>query len=151
MRNFTLFGIVAWLLLFVSCSSKQRLSELSSSEKNLLTALNQFRAEEGKAELLPVRNLTELARKDAQRRVREGGGYVKLREKTGYERMLTLGGRAYVDGNEGEQLLKFWKGNPVQAQWLRGSYAAVGVGTAQESGKVLRGVVLLGGYSADGI
>ena len=125
-------------------------ASLSSKEQILLNTNNQNRAEQGKAPFKASESLTELARKDAQRRVTENSGYVDQRGKTGYERMLTLSGRARQGEDFGKDLMAAWQRTPLQKQWLEDDYAAVGVGTATGSNGLETGVVLLGGFSGGG-
>ena len=61
-------------------------------------------------------SLTEIAREDAKRRASEGSGYVDNRKKTGYERMLTLSGRAKAGDAFGPTLLSYWDKSPSPAR-----------------------------------
>ena len=139
-------------LFVASCGSSQvPPAQLSPSEKNLLSALNDYRASQGKSELKPLTDLTKLARGDAARRVTSGGDYVDLRHETGYERMLTLAGKAGGGETFGSRLMEIWQKNPIQRTWLEGSHMGVGVGTASGATGLQTGVVLLGGFSGEGI
>lgn len=145
---FALFFVVA----LSSCSTQTFVdNELSASEQNLLSAINGYRASLGKEALQPSSTLIENARNEANRRISRQEGYVDIREKTGYERMLTLAGTARAGEGFAEQLMQVWQKNPIQREWLKGSYSGVGVGTATAESGLQAGVLLLGGFSADGI
>lgn len=122
-------------------------AELSPEERSLLSAINDYRKSEGEKPLQASVGLTELAREDAQRRATQGAGYVDNRSKTGYERMLTLAGKARGGEQFGSTLVGFWQKSPIQKQWLEGSYSGVGVGSATGTTGMKTGVVLLGGFS----
>lgn len=148
--GFLSLGVV--LLLLTSCGTKSiPLAKLSEPEQGLLRAINNDRVSKGKVVLKPSSKLTEIARKDAARRVGSGGGYVDHRQDTGYERMLTLAGRAKSGPEFGERLMGVWQGNPIQRAWLQGDYAGVGVGTAIGVNGLQTGVLLLGGFAGSGI
>ncbi|MFC0018751.1 CAP domain-containing protein [Roseibacillus persicicus] len=141
-------GMLSLAFLLTSCGTKTvPVARLGASEQSLLTAINQYRKELGKSALEPSADLTDLAHKDALRRVTTGGGYVDHRQETGYERMLTLAGKVQGGEDYGSRLLEHWKKNPVQRAWLEGNYAGVGVGTAAATSGAETGVVLLGGFS----
>ena len=78
-------------------------AKLSASEQSLLTSINSFRASQGKKALQASASLTQIAREDAVRRATTGQGYVDIRKKTGYERMLTLSGKAVAGDQFGSQ------------------------------------------------
>ena len=135
-----------------SCGSGEiSLAELSGPEQDLLATINRQRVSQGKKALVPSASLTELARKDAARRVGKGEGYIDHRQATGYERMLTLAGRAKAGDQFGNQLMRVWQRHPLQREWLNGNYSGVGVGTATEASGMQTGVLLLGGFSGGGI
>jgi hypothetical protein len=139
--------VAAAVLSLSSCADKPvSTSSLSPMEKGLLNALNAHRAGMGKTQLEPTESLTTLARADAARRAGTGDGYQKNRDRTGYERMLTLAGKAAPGETFGYTLLGYWLDNPVQKKWLEGSYANVGVGTATGKEGLENGVLLLGGF-----
>lgn len=148
MNSFPSLALVGVCLGLVSCGSAVMPdAELSPGERSLLSAINAYRTSEGEAPLQASVSLTELAREDAQRRATEGAGYVDNRSKTGYERMLTLAGKARGGEHFGSTLVDLWKRSPIQKQWLEGNYSGVGVGSATEANGVATGVVLLGGFS----
>ena len=126
-------------------------AELSEPEKNLLAAINNYRLSQGKQVLRADASLMILAREDALRRVSVGEDYVDNLRKTGYERMLTLVGQGQAGEQFGMRLMGNWQRHPIQRKWLGGSYARVGVGTAVGPSGERTGVLLLGGFSGDGI
>ena len=150
-------GVALWSLGFLwlfltSCGSRsQPLNELSKPERELLRAVNRSRIENGEKALLPSVSLTELARQDARQRVSASGGDHDHRQRTGYERMLTLAGKAKAGPGFADSLIHVWEGNPIQRAWLAGDYAGVGVGTAIGANGVQAGVLLLGAFGGDGI
>lgn len=149
MRHFLLSGLIvaAATLALSSCSDTLvPVATLSPSEQGLLNALNQHRSELGKKALAPTETLTGLAREDAGRRVSTDGSYADNRIRTGYERMLTLAGKAKSGDNYGDKLLGYWLAVPQQKQWLESSYANIGVGTAKGKDELETGVLLLGGF-----
>lgn len=148
MKNLSSLALLGACVVLVSCGSAVLPeSELSVEERSLLTALNDFRASEGQQPLQASASLTALAREDAQRRAKEGSGYIDNRTKTGYERMLTLAGKARAGDKFGATMLGFWQKSELQRQGLKGSYSGVGVGSATGSGGLETAVVLLGGFS----
>ncbi len=150
MRTGLLHLNVFVFLFLISCGTRTLpLASLSESEQNLLTSINRYRAQEGKKALAPSAHLTEIARQDASRRLTADIGHVDHRQKTGYERMLTLSGRARSGESFGSQLMEFWQQQPLQRQWLQGSYSGVGVGTALSPTGLQTGVLLLGGFSGE--
>jgi len=152
MKNFLSLGLFGSIAFLISCSTPVLPeTSLSVEERGLLTAINQSRQEQGKAPFEASESLTKLARQDAQRRAGVGQGYVNQREKTGYERMLTLSGKARQGEGFGEDLMHLWQQNPIQRRWLGDDYAGVGVGTATGANGLETGVVLLGGFSARGL
>ena len=141
-----------FLLVLTSCGSRALpLSELSKPERELLRSVNKSRIASGKKALLPSITLTELARQEARQRVSATGGGLDPRQKTGYERMLTLAGTAAAGPSFEESLMSVWQKNPIQRSWLAGDYQGVGVGTAIGANGTQAGVLLLGGFSGDGI
>ena len=126
-------------------------SQLSGPEQNLLAALNDYRVSQGKSVLEPAESLTSLAREDAARRTLNKEGYIDNRRRTGYERMLSLAGKAAEGEDFGSKLMSLWQRQPVQKVWLGGSYAGVGIGTAVSPSGLQTGVLLLGGFSEDGL
>ncbi|MBK1835293.1 CAP domain-containing protein [Roseibacillus ishigakijimensis] len=144
-----LLAMVSCLL--ASCGSRAvPVAELTPAERDLLTAINNYRSSHGKKALTPSASLTELARTDAKRRASSGQGYVDNRLETGYERMLTLAGTARSGPEFGKKLMDFWANQPAQREWLKDDYASVGVGTAAGESKLETGVVLLGGFAGGG-
>ena len=142
---FSFLAIVS--LVLVSCGSPAvPESNLSVSERSLLTAINAHRATQGQKALAPLTDLTEIARKDAKRRATTGDSYVDHRGKTGYERMLTMAGTAKAGPDFGAKLMNSWKNNPVQSKWLEGNHSGVGVGTATKENGLETGVLILGGF-----
>lgn len=119
---------------------------LSSSEQDLLEAINAHRSSVGRKPLTTTKTLTELAREDANRRANIKDDYLDNRSRTGFERMLTMAGKAKSGSKFGDTLLELWLAVPLQKQWLEGSYANIGVGTAREEGGREIGVLLLGGF-----
>ena len=151
MKKFLSLALVSAAVFLTSCGTAVLPeASLTTEEKILLAAINQSRQEQGKTPFKASESLTNLARKDAQRRVTDGTGYIDQRSKTGYERMLTLSGRARKGDDFGKDLMAAWQKTPLQKQWLEDSYAAVGVGTATGSNGLETGVVLLGGFSGGG-
>lgn len=149
LRALSLASVFVFL---TSCTSTTvPLSELSKPELNLLLAVNAHRSSLGQKALVPTVNLTALARRDAVRRVTSGEQYVDNRQATGYERMLTLSGRARAGDQFGDSLMAVWQRQPLQREWLNGSYSGVGVGTATGASGVQTAVLLLGGFSGAGI
>ena len=152
MKVVVLWSLGFFLLVLTSCGSRNLpLSALSKPERELLRAVNRSRIIDGKKALFPSVNLTEMARQDARRRVSATGGDIDHRQKTGYERMLTLAGKAAVGPGFEESLMSVWQRNPIQRSWLAGDYAGVGVGTASGANGMQAGVLLLGGFAEDGI
>ncbi|MDP0492586.1 MAG: hypothetical protein Q7Q71_16185 [Verrucomicrobiota bacterium JB023] len=124
-------------------------ASLTANEQSLLNALNAKRARDGKQPLQASADLTELARKDAARRVAEGSDYKDNRSATGYEKLVTLSGKGRPGQTFGYTLMSAWTQIPQQEQWISGNYANAGVGTAPGADGLETGVLLLGGYSAN--
>lgn len=147
MKNYLSFALLGAAALMTSCGTPVLPeSSLSENERSLLSAINQSRQAHGKAPLEASKSLTDLARKDAQRRVGAGNDYEDQRGQTGYERLLTLSGRGRGGSELGSDLMAVWRKTPLQKQLLEGSFSGVGVGTATGANGLETGVVLLGGF-----
>lgn len=152
MKRLTALILAGAIASLVSCGSGSLpVTELSGPEQNLLATINSHRLAQGRKALVPTANLTDLARKDATRRLLNKGGNIDNRQETGYERMLTLAGKAKAGDQFGNQLMGSWQKHPIQSEWLNGSYAGVGVGTAAAPSGLQSGVLLLGGFGGAGL
>ena len=151
-RTAAFFFFSALFVFLTSCSKSRSIPiSLSEDEQNLIASVNAYRVMQGKPALKSDGGLVNLAREDAARRVATGGGYVDNRQKTGFERMLTLAGKARPGAEFGEKLMDSWQSNELQKSWLNGNYAGVGVGVVEGDSGMQTGVLLLGGFSDGGI
>ena len=140
--------LLAILVSLTSCGShKVPVAQLSQSEQSLLRAVNRYRVSLGKAELKPFVDLTDFAREDAGRRVTSGGAFIDHRQRTGYESMLTLEGKATAGPDFGNRLMAIWQKNPIQRRWLEGNHSGIGAGTATGAAGIQTGVLLLAGFA----
>lgn len=149
MRLTSFLRLLSCIAAVVLCSCSDKVipaATLSPSEKGLLRALNQHRSTVGKKALIPTETLTVLAREDAAQRASAELDYSDNRKRTGFERLLTLSGKAQPGDGFGDQLLSYWLAVPVQQKWLEGNYSNIGVGSSRGPDGQENGVLLLGGF-----
>ncbi len=145
-------GSVGSVLMHSCVSRPVSSAHLSSDEQSLLSHLNSYRAGEGCVVYQPDAVLTDLAREAARDQMANDNGEASgellgladLRQQTGYERMLTLSGKAFSGPDFGESLVNAWAAHPLQRNWLGGDYSQIGVGVASASNGFATGIVLLG-------